>query len=293
MPQTRFGGRHTELKLEKLESYLNAFTTALKFQGFRRIYFDAFAGTGDIPRSDGPHSILNAEDYGPFITGSARRALSIKEKFDEYIFVENSRKKIQELHHLKDEYSTLSDRINVRYGNANVEVRKFCSERDWRSVRAVVFLDPYGNQVEWNTIVAIANTEAIDLWYLFPAGLGVHRQIGEDGTIHYTHEASLDRLFGTQEWRTTFVKERQEQDLFGIHKVTSKIATPKSITLFMIERMKGVFHGGVLDDWLPLGSNGIHMYSLLFAWANPSEKAKLAGKLASAVLRSKGNGRTK
>jgi hypothetical protein len=41
----------------------------------------------------------------------------------------------------------------------------------------------------------------------------------------------------------------------------------------MIARMKQVFRGGVLDEWLPLGSRNIHMYSLLFAWANPSPKA--------------------
>lgn len=49
----------------------------------------------------------------------------------------------------------------------------------------------------------------------------------------------------------------------------------------------------MLDDWYALGSRKIHMYSLMFAWANPSEKAKLAGKFASAVLRSKSGGRAK
>lgn len=57
--------------------------------------------------------------------------------------------------------------------------------------------------------------------------------------------------------------------------------------------MGQIFKGGVLDEWLPLGSRGIHMYSLVFAWANPREKAKLAGKLAKAVLGSVRRGRTK
>jgi len=56
--------------------------------------------------------------------------------------------------------------------------------------------------------------------------------------------------------------------------------------------MKTAFQGGVLDEWLPLGSGNIHMYSLMFAWANPGEKAKLAGKLAQVVLRSSGGGRS-
>jgi three-Cys-motif partner protein len=108
-------------------------------------------------------------------------------------------------------------------------LQKFCSERDWQSTRAVVFLDPYGNQVKWQTIEAIAATRAIDLWYLFPAGLGVHRQIAGDGTIDRTHEASLDELFGTRDWRTSFVEVKKEEDLFGSRDVASKIATPSRL----------------------------------------------------------------
>lgn len=33
-----------------------------------------------------------------------------------------------------------------------------------------MFLDPYGMQVDWATIEAIAKTKAIDLWILFPLG---------------------------------------------------------------------------------------------------------------------------
>jgi hypothetical protein len=136
-------------------------------------------------------------------------------------------------------------------------------------------------------------TEAIDLWYLFPAGLGVHRQIGRDGTVDDTHTTSLDRLFGTTDWREAFIEQRSEPDLFTESRsVPTRMATPESITRFMITRMKRVFRGGVLDDWLPLGSRNIHMYSLLFAWANPSPKATaLATKLAAAVLRSEPRGR--
>jgi three-Cys-motif partner protein len=152
--------------------------------------------------------------------------------------------------------------------------------------------------VEWGTIETVAGTEGIDLWYLFPAGLGVHRQIGRDGTVHDTHEASLDRLFGTPTWREACIADDdgRQPELPGllaqeVH-LHVRIASPDSITRFMIARMKTVFKGGVLDDWLPLGPRGHHSYSLIFAWANPSEKAKKAGKIAQAVMRSGGLGRT-
>jgi hypothetical protein len=41
-----FGGDWTEKKLGVLEKYLTAYTTALKNQPFKKVYMDAFAGTG-------------------------------------------------------------------------------------------------------------------------------------------------------------------------------------------------------------------------------------------------------
>ena len=158
-----------------------------------------------------------------------------------------------------------------------------------------VFLDPFGNQVVWDTLEAIAATKAIDVWYLFPAGLGVHRQIGRDGSVHFTHGAALDRILGTSEWRTAFIKAEIVSDLFeGERSESKKVANPAAITEFMIGRMRGIFKGGVLDEWIPLGTKNVHMYSLLFAWGNPSAAAcKLANTLARAVLRSSTSGRVK
>lgn len=294
MTTQKFGSSHTEQKLQALEAYLGRYATALKNQKFKLAFFDAFAGTGQIELSQGATPLLDGADVENFVDGSARRALLCSPPFDEYVFVEKSVSKARELEKLRLEFKGVADRIRIIRGDANEELRTFCHGRDWNEWRAVVFLDPFGNQVEWNTVVSVAGTHAIDLWYLFPAGLGVHRQISRRGVVDKTHEASLDRLMGTRDWRDAFLKDQHKGDLFeGMRTVPSKVATPESITRFMVERMRGVFKGGVLDEWLPLGSNGIHMYSLLFAWANPSLKAKLAGKLAAAVLRSQRRGRTK
>jgi three-Cys-motif partner protein len=289
----QFGGSHTEEKLNKLEAYLDKFTTVLKFQSFSLVYFDAFAGTPDIDVGAADPPLFLAEDARPLVQGSSRRALKFGTKFAKYIFVEGRKANVRELEQLKIENPNLADRIEIRHSDANTELHRFCAH--WPTgQRAVVFLDPFGNDVEWETIVALANTQAIDLWYLFPAGLGVARQISKDGNVHYTHGPSLDRLFGTTQWRSEFLEQRNERDLFDtMRSKSAKAATPDSITRYMIKRMKTVFKGGVLDEWLPLGSRGIHLYSLLFAWANPSEKAKLAGTLARAVLRSKRRGRAK
>jgi hypothetical protein len=67
-----------------------------------------------------------------------------------------------------------------------------------------------------------------------------------------------------------------------------KQATVDSITRYMIKRMKQVFKGVVLDEWLPLGRGGSHWYSLLFACSNPSTAAtKIAERVARAVMKRK------
>lgn len=290
----RFGSKHTQTKLEALEEYLRIYTTALKNQPFRLIYFDAFAGTGDIQIADSDATLLESVDeYSPFVEGSVLRALKFGNAFHRYIFVDQDRAKVQQLERLRAEHEDIANRIEVQQGDANKELERFCMETDWKSNRAVVFLDPYGNHVSWETIETMANTNAIDLWYLFPAGLGVYRQISSSGIVHKSHEASLDRLFGTTEWRNAFIEKQAVPDLFGEREGQEKRATVESVTRFMADRMKTVFKGGVVDEWLPLGSRGIHMYSLMFAWANPDPKAQLAGKLARAVFRSKKHGRTK
>lgn len=296
--QDSFGGRHTVEKLEKLEKYLKGYVNVFKNKDWAHtIYFDAFAGTGTVPTDTTRPSLpLGGEDRD-FIVGSARRALELPNKFNEYVFVEKSRKKANELKKtVSEHYSDVAEHVTILNEDANVALQSFCKTTNWKKSRAVVFLDPYGNQVGWPTIEAIAETERIDLWYLFPAGLGVHRQIGRDADYDHDKERSLNRIFGTSEWKQAFISEEESSpDLFDeSRRHLAKTATPDSITRFMIKRMKSVFAGGVLDEWLPLGSRGVHMYSLLFACANPSPNANaIALRLARAVLRSGGSGRAK
>ncbi len=291
MAVNQFGSLHTDEKLGHLEEYLRTFTTALKKQPFKRVFFDAFAGTGDIKNTEDTPLLETVSEYSAFIRGSAQRALSLGTAFDEYVFVEKRRAKAAELEKLRTQYPDVADRIVIQNADANAALINFCTTTDWKRTRAVVFLDPFGNQVSWSTLEVVAATKAIDLWYLFPAGLGVHRQISREGKVHQTHELSLDNLLGTKEWRTEFIRKERTADLFGDAEREVKQATAESITEFMASRMGTIFKGGVLEEWLPLGSRGIHMYSLMFAWANPDPKARLAGRLARAVLGRKRRGR--
>jgi hypothetical protein len=123
----------------------------------------------------------------------------------------------------------------------------------------------------------------------FPGAFGINRQISASGGFDAGKAASLDRVLGTSEWRNQFIATKTDQDLWGEEQITSfKQSNVDSVTRFMIRRMEQVFKGVVLEEWLPLGRNGSHWYSLLFACANPSAKATdIAGRIARDVMKRK------
>ena len=168
--QANFGGQHTLQKLDALEKYLRAYCQVLKNQNFVTVFFDGFAGTGELSFGPQDPGFFDATaEHRDFAEGSARRALRITPGFDRYVFVERMKGKAAELDRLKAEFKALSGRIDVANRDANDALAEFCTQTDWRTTRAVVFLDPFGNQVSFETIRAIARCN-IDLWYLFPAG---------------------------------------------------------------------------------------------------------------------------
>jgi three-Cys-motif partner protein len=179
----RFGGDWTTAKLEVLAGYLQSYTSALKDKPspehpFRKGYIDAFAGTGyrDAHGENDPSLSLLLPDLAErepkdLLDGSARLALKAEPRFDKYIFIDRSPKRC-----------ALADDIEIRQGDANEEIQRLC-KANWTSHRAVLFLDPYGMQIEWPTIEAVAGTKAIDLWLLFPLGIGVNRLLKKSGDI--------------------------------------------------------------------------------------------------------------
>jgi three-Cys-motif partner protein len=96
-------------------------------------------------------------------------------RFPEYIFIEHNEEHAENLSDLRRRFPNIVRRIKIIPEDANVYLLKWCRETDWNKMRAVVFLDPYGMQVEWATIEAMAGTKSIDLWVLFPLGVGVNR----------------------------------------------------------------------------------------------------------------------
>lgn len=194
----QFGGKWTTEKLSIVASYLKAYTTALRNKPtpdnpFKKAYIDAFAGSGYHEITQGGERDDSQPIFpdlaGPepqaLLEGSASLALKTIPRFDRYIFIERRADRCAQLEALRIEFPHLAADITIQQGDANAEIQGLCA-RNWQSHRAVLFLDPYGMQVEWTTITAIAATEAIDLWVLWPLGVGVNRLLTRSGAIPAT-----------------------------------------------------------------------------------------------------------
>ncbi len=278
--QHSFGGMWTLNKLEALEKYLVAFNNALSRQNFTRIYIDAFAGTG---RCD-----ITVDGEKTSVDGSARRALKANPPFHKFCLIELKAKKLAALKALQAEYPGKS--IEIIHDDANAALKMLCGKYDWRNTRAVLFLDPFGMHVEWSTLEAIAQTEAIDVWYLFPYS-GLYRQAAKNAdAIDSDKEESITRLLGTDEWRQVFYAPKRQASLFGGDDGDEREADHRQMLDFVSKRLKGLFPA-VTDPKIlyqagdSKNPSGAPLFALYFAASNPSPKAHgLATKIAKDVL---------
>jgi three-Cys-motif partner protein len=199
----RFGGPRTECKLEALHDYLVQYQLIFKRNPrARTVYVDAFAGTGErdgAEREEGPGLFGHDEEIRGYQEGSVRKALSIDNKFDQYIFVENKPTHAAALKKLiASEFSSLSDRCTIEQEDANTWLQGWCRTQHWSRQRAVVFLDPYGMNVDWQTMEAIALPWPRNVWMGVSVedGRVLHRIANLQGVPAAVRFLSLEPLIG-------------------------------------------------------------------------------------------------
>lgn len=271
----QFGGRWTIEKLNIFSDYLNFYVQALKKQRFKKIYIDAFAGTGSIDIGD------QWETFD--IEGSVQIALSAKEEFDHYYFIELDPNKCQELRKIvATKYPDRASKVDIIQGDAGTEVKRLCSQIDWKASRALLFLDPCAMQVSWDVLTAIKNTQSIDLWYLFPLS-ATTRLLKKDGKMDESWKNKLNQVFGDNSWEKEMYSESPQGNLFGELDIV-KESTDK-LVLYIQKKLKQEFPFVSSKNRILYNSKKSPLFLLCFAVSNPSNKAwGLAQKVADHIL---------
>lgn len=274
-----FGGPWTQIKLDMLKRYLVAFNTALQNRPteknrFRRIYIDAFAGTGEC-EIKGDNMTVET------IAGSAKIAIGIAPPFDELHLVDLDPAHAAELRRL----ATGTAAVVVHQADANKALLDIVEGIDWNCSRGVLFLDPYGMTVPWGTLELVASTRALDVWYLFPLS-AIYRQAAHDFVkIDDAKLAALDAVLGTPSWREAFYQTDAQASLLGGEPSLVRTATPGAITTFVHQRLSEVFKGWVSPPLTLNTAKGAPLFALFCCISNPSERAvKLSRRIATHIL---------
>jgi three-Cys-motif partner protein len=208
------------------------------------------------------------------VPGSARLAIEVTPSFDRFVLIENDPGRHATLDQLRAEFPARA--IECHHGDANDIVKNLWSATPWRGsvkgVRGVIFLDPYGMEVEWATVEAIADTKALDLWYFFPL-MGLYRQAANVAVaIDANKRARLKRVLGTDDWeRAWYGTPHGPTDLLDDPQTAVRTADINAIERYVKARLASVFKGAVLDPLRIYNKQHAPIASLFFAFRIPAK----------------------
>jgi three-Cys-motif partner protein len=184
-------GSWAEDKYKLLFLYDSLFSTGMKNRWDCRVYIDLFSGPG----------LASVERSGRLMWGSPILALSVKDRFDKYIFCDTNRSYLDAL---KQRVSRVVPNADISYvnGDCNKNVGEICAKipkaSTTRKVLSFCFVDPFSLRLKFSTISRIADS-FVDFLIL----LALHMDANRNERI-YTNPRNhrIDDFLGQAEWRS-------------------------------------------------------------------------------------------
>jgi three-Cys-motif partner protein len=281
-------------KLERLHKYLNAYTTIMHKQSFAGYhYIDAFAGPGMHTIRPRKSSAAKAqrrliepdeterenEERRQYLAGSPRIALNLRFPFSNYVFVERSPERVAALQVLQREFGK-TRRILIRQADCTQYLRDQVANNpgiNWRSHRAIVFLDPFGMQVRWDVIEDLAKTKAVEVFLNFPVGMAIQRlMLRRPERFTDARRRLLDEYLGSPDWFSEIY--RKNRTLFGEDEQQKVEHSGTAIVRWYRDRLSRIF-AHVSGAALIKNTRDAHLYYLLLA-----SHSKIGVKIANDIL---------
>jgi three-Cys-motif partner protein len=287
----KFGNRDTAKKQSVVVGYLAAYLRAMSNQPFHLTYVDAFAGCGarvDAGEAEAPQTRLQLDTLTqqPKV-GTALEALRLKPSFHRCVFGDLNGRHLNALQariaEARSAGEALPQTLFFRV-DANALVRQECA---WlkgdKNRRAVIFLDPYGMQVQWQTLQTIADCPQIDLWLLLPTGIAINRLVPRRGEQNPRWAQRLDAFYGSPDWRDVFFSN--ERDLLGVER-QARSSDLNDIVCYTMDRLRTLFGGGLYRHALPLRTGKHPSYHLVFANSSKDKRRwEIAHRIAGHLMR--------
>jgi three-Cys-motif partner protein len=281
-PSANWGGIWTESKLEAFSKYVSAYLTILKKNPqWQTIYFDGFAGSGskESAKNNEIYKQLSiTEEEQKVYRGSAERVLALPEKlsFDWYYFVDLKEESLIKLESKLSIYQKkCRNPFQFKPGDCNkwvLELSKTMKNSD--KYAALVFLDPFGMQINWESIESLRSTRT-DIWILVPTGVIVNRLLDRKGKLRSS--VKLESFFGISEKiiREHFYHESPQMLLFENENadVYLKVSQPvEKIAELYTNRLKTVWKYVTEEPLVLKNKKGVPIFHFIFASNNPTAK---------------------
>lgn len=288
----KFGGDWTEKKLNTFVKYVEAYLKILnksKAQyNWQTIYFDGFAGSGKRTKYKEEdlffQNVLEENENELFIyEGSVSRILKLEEPFlfDWYYFIDTNKKYISDLKIIRASIKHINEnRIVIREDNCNSQLVQLAEGlKKNRNLASLVFLDPFGMQIDWDSIKELEGTRS-DVWILIPSGVGINRLL--DKKKQLSHKEKLEKFFGMSisEIENIFYNSTNEATLFGNKEITRKIDDSiNKIVEIYVNQLKSIWKYVTAEPLMLTNSKNSPIFHLLFASNN-----KTGYKIASDII---------
>lgn len=283
----KWGGSWTNQKLDTFIKYVIAYlkimNQAKNKYNWKTIYFDGFAGLGkrEINLNTGDINIFPKTKEYEIFQGSVRRVLELENPyiFDYYYFIDNNKNYINQLEKDIQKY-TLTRKIVLRRDDCNNQLIKLSAalKKLVPKHAALIFLDPFGMQVNWESISTLKNTKS-DIWLLVPVGVAVNRLLTRSGKLK--NEPKLEKFFGLsiKEIKEIFYRENTSHTLFGketnVHKIEGSIA--KIIEIY-ITQLKSIWKYVTEEPLVLLNRKNCPIFHFIFA-SNNYNAIKIASQI--------------
>ena len=258
-------GIWSEIKLDIIKEYANAFTKIMKSQEWCKgyVYIDAFAGPG----------VHISRRTGEFISGSPLNALEIDNPFTAYHYIDIDKEKAETLNRLTGDRTN----INIYQEDCNeVLVKKILPMLQYESKkRALCILDPYGLHLQWETIMTAAKLKTTVIFLNFPL-MDMNRNVLHKDLLSADADQieRMNKFCGTDEWQEILYKKDKQMDLFGdpdrIKIVNSNIKLGEWFKKERLQKTAGFKF--VPEPMLMRNSKGGPLFFLFFASHNETGK---------------------
>lgn len=274
-------GPWTEVKHEIIRKYAKAYSTILSKQQRPRLdhaYIDAFAGAGRYL----------SKASGLLVPGSTESALAIAPPFHEYHFIDIHDVKISRLERIARDRSDVS----VYHGDCNeVLVKQVFPRIRWDHYRrGLCLLDPYGLDLDWETVRSAAAMRTVEIFINFPTMAINRNPLRRDpSSVALGQAERMTAFWGDESWRERFYQPRPQLDLWG-EQPDEKAVDNEAVAQAYRERLRTIAGFKYVPPPLPMrnSSNAI-LYYLFFA----SHKA-VAGDIVEQIFdKYRSGGRTR